>query len=195
MFTETTTDDYLRINEIKNFIYCPRISFYTLGMRLDRETPLSQMGIDNEITTKQRMKRRKHALHAVHAGQRRLDVPVEHHELRLVGRVDEVIETEAGIYIVDYKDTDQDYGYWRVQMLAYRLCLEAAGQRVLGCYVYSIPGQTYHAVKPTARDSDRLHEILEQLNRMIEYPVMPEPTPHYRKCQTCQYERFCNDVL
>jgi CRISPR-associated exonuclease Cas4 len=195
MLPETSTDDYLRINEIKNFIYCPRIPFYALCMHLDRETALSQMGIENESTTKQRMKRRKHALHAVHDGQRHLEVPVVHHDLRLVGRVDEVIESAAGLYIVDYKDTDQDYGYWKIQMQAYRACLEAAGYTVLGCYVYSIPDQTYHAVKPTARDSAQLHEILEKLNAMIERSVIPEPTPHHRKCQTCQYERFCNDVL
>lgn len=195
MFVNASIDEYIRINEIKNYIYCPRIPFYTLCLSLDRETALSKIGIENEDITKKRMKRRKHAAHAVHNGTRHLDVPVTHHDLRLVGRVDELIMTDDGVYVIDYKDTDRDYGYWRVQMTAYKLCLTAAGHKVLDCYIYSIPDQTYHSLKLAKRDESRLKTILASLQRMIETEIIPAPTRHHRKCVTCQYERFCNDVL
>lgn len=194
MSDQPQTDHYLRINEIKNYCYCPRIPFYALCMGIDRETALSRMGIEREGQTKQRMKRRKHALHAVHDGARQMDVSVVHHELRLVGRIDEIVNTEEGVYVVDYKDTDRDYGYWRVQMLAYQRCLEAVGHKVLGCYVYTIPDQIYHLLKLTARDENRLKNILEVLWDMVEREVIPEPTTDLQRCRTCPYERLCNDV-
>src|SRR5579871_6411125 len=80
------TTHYLRINELKNYTYCPRISFYALCLGIDRETGLSRAGIDAEAETKVRMKRRKQALHSVKEGERHFDVTVYSHTLQLVGR-------------------------------------------------------------------------------------------------------------
>jgi CRISPR/Cas system-associated exonuclease Cas4 (RecB family) len=117
----TETDAYLRINEIKNMIYCPRISYYALCLGLDRETGLSRMGIAAEAEVKGRMRRRKHALHAVVDGERYFDVLLVSHVARLIGRIDELVATDAGVYLVDYKDTERDYGYWRAQLCAYSI--------------------------------------------------------------------------
>jgi CRISPR-associated protein Cas4 len=189
------SDDYLRINELKNYLYCPRISYYGLCLRLDRETHLSSNGIRAEAETKQRMKRRKHALHSLHPGERLFDVPVVHHELRVVGRVDELVRTPDGVYIIDYKDTDKDYGYWAIQMLAYRLCLESMGDIILGTAVYSIPTQRYTEVKVTAKHEQQLKTVIAALHAMIESERCPAPTKTIGKCQSCQYLRFCNDIF
>jgi CRISPR-associated protein Cas4 len=190
-----TTDDYLRINELKNYLYCARICYYGLCLRLDRETGLSTGGIRAEAETKQRMKRRKGALHAVHEGERAFDVPVVHHGLRVVGRLDEVVRTGAGVYLVDYKDTEKDYGYRAIQMLAYRLGMEAAGERVLGSYCYIIPQKEYVEVKPTARQRQQLDAAVAALQAMVRDEICPPATEQIGKCQVCQYSRFCNDIF
>lgn len=194
MSNDKDTSHYIRINEIKNFLYCPRIPFYSLCLDLDRDTRLARIGIENEQRVKQQMKRRKHALHARHKGQRIYDVNVVHHEYQLIGKLDEIIHTNEGVYLVDYKDTDTDYGYWKIQMLAYRLCVETAGIKVLGCSVYTIPNQTYHDIRTTKHHEKKLHDIVQSLQVFLRYDVCPEPTPHQNKCRTCQYRRFCNDI-
>ncbi|MBN8593109.1 MAG: CRISPR-associated protein Cas4 [Anaerolineae bacterium] len=193
--TMSNTDDYLRINELKNYLYCPRISYYGLCLRLDRETHLSSGGIRAEASTKEKMKRRKGALHAIHAGEREFDVLVVHEGLRLIGRLDEVVRTAEGVYLVDYKDTDKDYGYWGVQMMAYRLGMEASGEQVLGSSIYSIPKQSYTEVKPTSRQRQQLEEAVQALAQMVAMERCPAATDHCGKCQSCQYARFCNDVF
>jgi CRISPR-associated protein Cas4 len=190
-----STDHYLRINELKNAVYCLRIPFYTLCWSMDRDTKLARMGVEKEASVKQKMKRRKHALHTVHAGTRHFDVPVVYHELELVGRLDEIVETDAGLYLVDYKDTDRDYGYWKIQMAAYRLALEEAGETVQGCYVYTIPNQTYHDIRITKRERRKLAELAQQMHGLIASEICPPPTPHTGKCYSCQYANFCNDIL
>ena len=151
-------------------------------------------GIESEKATKQKMKRRKHALHAIHEGLRHFDVPVVLDDYALIGQIDEIIETDKGCYIVDYKDTDQDYGYWKIQLYAYQVGIEAQGQQVLGCYIYTIPNQSYRLVKMTQREAKTLKTITQALQQMIDTESCPAPTAHEQKCHTCQYARFCNDV-
>src|SRR5690606_19923802 len=110
---------YLRINELKNYQYCPRISFYTLCMSMDRITHLAELGIEAEADAKQRLRRRQHALHSITRGIRHFNVTLWSEMNQIIGQIDEVVETATGIYLVDYKDTQKDYGYWQVQMAAY----------------------------------------------------------------------------
>ncbi len=186
---------YLRINEIKNYMYCPRISYYTLCLRLDRETDLSRAGVMAEGVTKQKMQRRKHALHSVLEGERQFDVPVMSHTYQIVGRLDELVETCRGIYLVDYKDTEQDYEYWRVQMCAYTLAAQDMGNTVLGAYIYSIPKKCYKQIHLAEKDTIQCLQILEALRRMVTHEICPEPAPQIAKCRVCQYSSWCNDVF
>lgn len=195
MTTDINTDGYLRINELKNFVYCPRISYYALCLRIDRETDLSRTGIVEEQATKKRMQRRKQALHALMEGRRHFDFAVVSHHYRLVGRLDEVIETDEGVYLVDYKDSERDYGYWGLQMLAYSLCMQEAKHKVKGMYIYSIPKRQYHEIQVKATDLRRLQESLAALERILTDERCPPPVSQIGKCRSCQYLRFCNDVL
>ncbi len=193
---EADTSSYLRINELKNYAYCPRISFYVICLGIDRETGLSKMGTEAETEAKTRMKRRKHALHAIVEGQRKFDVAMFSHIHQIAGRLDEVVETPNGIYLIDYKNTDRDYGYWKLQMYAYWLCMsESSVLPVLACHVYSIPTQQYHLIRFTRRDEEKLHETLRALHAMIASECCPPPVPQLGKCRVCQYSRFCNDVF
>ena len=190
------TTAFLRINELKNALYCMRISYYALCLDLDRITRLAELGVEAEQETKHRMKRRKHALHSIVDGERYLSVPVWSAELQLVGQVDELIIAEDGVYVVDYKDTVQDYGYWAVQMAAYGHCVrECFEVEVKGSYVYTIPDMTYHEVNITRRTTQKLTDILDQLYEMIQTQRCPPPAKQIGKCRSCQFSRFCNDVV
>lgn len=197
METLIDTSSYFRINELKNYVYCPRISFYTMCLGIDRETGLSRSGIEAESEVKSLMKRRKYALHAVVEGVRHFDVPALSHNYQLIGRIDELVETKDGVYLIDYKDTTKDFGYWRLQMAAYRLCIEEqrSSQDVLGCYVYTIPSKKYHEVNQKATDGQALTQILDHLRQMTTYEICPPPVAQIGKCRVCQYARFCNDVF
>ncbi len=189
------TSYYLRINELKNYAYCPRISYYTLCLDLDRTTRLAELGIEAEQDTRRKVSRRKGALHIVIAGERYFNVPVHCHRLELVGRVDEVVISEGTWYLVDYKDVEKDYGYWKLQMAAYRACVEEmTGSKVGGCYIYSIPQRQYHELALTKREDNKLIDIIDDVQQMVAAERCPSPAAQVGKCRTCQYRRFCNDV-
>lgn len=189
------TDHYLRINEIKNYIYCARIPYYRLCLGLDLETGLSRAGVTAEAETKTRMKRRKHALHSVKEGQRHFDVQLYSTTHQIIGRLDEIVETAGGLYLIDYKDAIRDHGYQEVQMGAYQRCAqEMLSQPVLGQYVYDIGAQRYVPIEVTAQTDRQLQRIVQDLHELIRREVCPPPTAHTGKCNVCQYSRFCNDV-
>lgn len=190
------TSYYWRINELKNFLYCARIAYYALVLGIDRTTGSSEAGIAAEEETRELMQRRRKALHAVVSGERRLSVPLVSHQLQLVGKLDEMIVAPDGVYLVDYKDTDRDYGYWQAQMTAYRLCAEEEpGVKVLECYIYTIPTRQYHLIPASAQGQRVLEKTLAFLRELTNTEVCPPPTPQIGKCRTCQYQRFCNDVF
>jgi CRISPR-associated exonuclease Cas4 len=193
---EQGTEDYLRINEIKNYLYCPRIAYYTLCLRLDLQTDLSRLGTEAEAKTKKQMKRRQQALHSVHQGERLFDVQVMSRTYRLIGRVDEVVQTAEGDYVVDYKDSQQDYGYWKMQLCAYSLAYaEQTGRKVLAAYVYSIPEQKYQLVKWSKVDQTKLFRLRDEVLALVETERCPPPVEQVGKCRVCQYLRFCNDIF
>lgn len=191
---ETQMSLYTRINEIKNYLYCPRISFYTLCLRIDRETDLSLGGIAAEKRTKQLMKRRKNALHTVYNGIRHFDVLLESHRHHFLGRIDEIVETDEGVYLVDYKDTPHDYGYWLMQMTAYRLAALENGMDVLGCYVYIIPDQVFQPISPTMANERRLIALIKSIEEMVLSECCPPAVDKIGKCRSCQYVRICGDI-
>lgn len=190
------TSGFLRINELKNYLYCPRISFYSLCMDMDRITRLAELGIEAETDTKRRMRRRKHALHSVAEGVRHFSVTLWSESYRIIGQVDEIVETAGGVYLVDYKDTDKDYGYWQLQMAAYMACaVECISLPVVGCRIYTISDMTYHTVDVTAAVRKRLDRTLVAVRELVASEICPPPAKAKGKCRSCQYRRFCNDVF
>lgn len=195
-FPPHDTTGYLRINELKNYLYCPRISFYTLCLDMDRVTRLAELGIEAEADTKHRMRRRKHALHSVTDGLRHFDVTLWSEAYQMIGQIDEIVETNEGVYLVDYKDTSKDFGYWNMQMATYSLCAaESLDLPVLGCSIYAIPEMAYHPVKVTAATRHKLSQILDDLRAMLHSEICPPPTTVKGKCRVCQYVCFCNDIF
>ncbi len=189
------TDFYLRINELKNFVYCPRTTFYELCLHLNLTTASAEMGQEAEREVKEKLRRRKQALHTVVEGERRFDVTVFSHKHRLVGKIDELVLAADGIHIVEYKDTPTDYGYWKMQLMGYRLCVEESYERpVVGCWVYIIPEKRYQPITLSKRDMKKLEDTRQFILQMIEAERCPPPVKQRGKCYSCQYRRFCNDI-
>lgn len=190
------TTDYLRINELKNYLYCPRISFYTLCMGMDRITPLAELGLQAEKQVKYRMRRRKHALHSVSDGIRHFDVILWSETYRIIGQIDEIVEMADGIHLVDYKDTDTDYGYWQIQLAAYALCAgECISLPIVGCSIYTIADMIYHPISVTAAIQRKLNSTLDALHTLLDTEICPPPVKVKGKCRSCQYLRLCNDIF
>ena len=62
-------------------------------------------------------------------------------------------------------------------------------------FLYLIPLRRAEAVRITARQRAALDEALAVMRAMLLKEQMPPPTRQRAKCVSCEFRRFCNDVL
>ena len=111
--------------------------------------------------------------------------------------LDLLIETEAGAFPVEFKNTRQRLDLnARCQLTAYALMVEECfGVAVAQGFIYRIPTRrtTPIAISESLREKTR--RALRDIRRMLSDEWMPPPTPQRGKCVECEFRRLCADVL
>ena len=130
------------------------------------------------------------------SGQRRFDVWLRSSELGLEGVVDMIIDSTAGPIPVDYKMVRFIGDHHRLQLAGYAILLETQnGVTVDRGFIYDLEHEKIEVVDVTSDLRRRLDDAVEAIRTMIRDERIPEPTDRIRKCEECEYRRFCNDVL
>jgi CRISPR-associated exonuclease Cas4 len=62
-------------------------------------------------------------------------------------------------------------------------------------FLYSIPERRAHQVRFTARIRNQLKDTLAAMEQMLRAEAMPPATSQRKKCVSCEFRRFCNDVV
>ena len=80
--------------------------------------------------------------------------------------------------------------------MAYGLLLEEMfGKEIDHGYLYFIPLHKAKKICFTKRMRKKLLTELEQMHRMLWKEQMPEATLRKGRCVSCEFRRFCNDVI
>ncbi len=185
------------VEDLKQYLYCPRIVFYTRCMPGIRPRTFSMdAGRDDHKEARHNARRRTFAQMNLESGQREFDVDVMCPALDLRGKLDEVVTTDSGEVIpVDYKASEKVAENHRMQLVAYALLLEAARQTTVSRgYVYLIPVHKARVVKIRPEDKQAIRELLAVMAEMAAAEAMPPPTLVRARCEGCEFRRFCNDV-
>jgi CRISPR-associated exonuclease Cas4 len=147
--------------------------------------------------------RRSLRSYGLEEGERLFHFALSSETLGLKGRIDLVIispSLEAAtreVFPVDYKHSEQQAGtHFKLQLAAYALLLEETFQvPVRRAFLYSIPRRKAQEIPLTPALRKRVGTILRDMRQMLTSEQMPEPTKEYRRCPTCEFRRFCNDVV
>src|SRR5579883_2652766 len=92
----------LRVNDLKQYEYCPRIVFYNTVMPVDRKTTVKMArGKDEEFRLDALEKRRTLRRYELVSGERRFHVWLESKKLALSGKLDLLIVSPKGYFPVD----------------------------------------------------------------------------------------------
>jgi CRISPR-associated exonuclease Cas4 len=96
----------LRVNDLKQFEYCPRIVFYNTVMPLDRKVTFKmQRGTEAEFRLDALEKRRSLRRYKLGGGERHFHVWLHSERLGLSGKMDLLIVSSRGYFPVDFKYT------------------------------------------------------------------------------------------
>lgn len=192
----------LRVTDLKQFEYCPRIVYYQYCLPGIRPTTYKmEAGIAEQERVAGLEERRSLRAYGVKVGERHFNVPVTSSQLLLSGQIDMVIETIDGdrhrLLPIDFKLSRQEPGrHFKLQLACYALLLEEQwALPVETGAIYLIPLKKVVKVPMTQRlRNDALQHITEIRTQVMAQRV-PPPTSQRSRCVNCEFRRFCNDVI
>jgi CRISPR-associated exonuclease Cas4 len=198
------TDWLLEVTDLKQYTCCPRIVFYRYCLpRIRPTTYTMEEGIRSHQEEDEREERRHLHTYGLKQGERVFHLAHHSRQLGLTGCLDLAIATpsrtdsHASALVVEYKLSEQRAGaHFKLQLAAYALLLEEAwGIPVTRGFLYSIPLRQAESIAITPRLRQRVSHIITAIRQMIEHEQMPPPPSSLHRCPTCEFRRFCNDVV
>lgn len=188
----------LRVNDLKQFEYCPRITFYNTVQPVERKTTVKmRRGNEVELRLEALEARRTLRRYGLTSGQRRSRVWLTAESLGLSGQIDMLIRTETEAFPVDFKYTrERPRANHRLQLAAYALLAEAAlGVQVTTGFLYLVPLEQLVRVPISAELRQRCLDRMAEIRQMIGGQWMPQPTPVRARCEECEFRNYCGDIF
>jgi len=192
------------VTDLKQYVVCPRIVYYRYCLpRVRPITGLMEEGTLRHEEEDTREERRSLRNYGVSDGERIPHLALRSTELGLTGRLDLAIATpsrnaeNAEGVVVEYKYSEQKAGpHFALQLAAYALLLEKAWNiPVKRGYIYSIPLKRAEAIPITPHLRKKVIQTIQHIQRIVDCELMPAPTSTQYRCVTCEFRRFCNDVV
>jgi CRISPR-associated exonuclease Cas4 len=192
----------LRVTDLKQFEYCPRIVYYEYCLPHVRPTTYKmEAGIAEQERVAGLEERRSLRAYGIKVGERHFNVSVASAKLLLTGQIDMVIDTvdngRRHLLPVDFKLSRREPGrHFKLQLACYALLLEEQwGLPVEEGAIYLIPMKKVVKVPITQRlRSDALRHLAE-IRTLITAQRVPPSTSQRARCVNCEFRRFCNDVI
>src|SRR5947207_2273253 len=178
----------LRVNDLKQFEYCPRIVFYNTVMPLDRKVTFKmQRGTEAEFHLDALEKRRSLRRYKLGDGERRFHVWLHSERLGLSGKMDLLIVTSQGYFPVDFKYTrGRPHRNHISQLAGYAVLVEEQYQTAVETgFIYLAPQGELVAIKITKELKEEVAERLSRIREMIREEILPPPTPVRARCAEC----------
>lgn len=188
----------LRVNDLKQWVYCPRIVFFSYVMPVDKQSTFKMAhGHKAEEAIDQLEKRRKLTEFGLAEGKRRFHFWCNSESLGLSGKLDLLIDSTEGLFPVDFKFSEsQVHENHIVQLAGYALLLEERFQKLIEHgFIFLIPREEIVPVPLTSERKLAVRSMIETIRQTIKREAMPEPTEVRARCENCEYGNYCGDIL
>lgn len=188
----------LRVNDLKQFEYCPRIVFYNTVMPLDRKVTFKmQRGTEAEFCLDALEKRRSLRRYKLGDGERRFHVWLHSERLGLSGKMDLLIVSSHGYFPVDFKYTrGRPHRNHISQLAGYSVLVEEQYRTVVEtAFIYLAPVGELVALKMTEELKEEVTERLARMRDMIKEELLPSPTSVRARCAECEFRNYCGDIF
>ena len=188
----------LRVHDLKQWDYCPRIVFYSYAMPVDRKSTYKMRhGRAAEEAIDRLEKRRKLTEFGLGQGERIFHLWCTSDVLGLSGKLDLLIDSPGGLFPVDFKTSEQHvHDNHITQLCGYALLVEEKLQHPVECgFIFLVPREEIVRIDLTAERKIATREALAQIRRSIDLQVTPNPTHVRARCDECEYRNYCGDIF
>ncbi len=192
------------VTDLKQWVYCPRVVYYRYCLPDVRPvTTLMEAGTAAHRDEGEREERRSLRPYGLKEGERSFDLTLCSERLGVRGRLDLAIAVPgrttpgAEAVVVEYKDSERAAGaHFKLQLATYALLLEEAwGLPVRRGFFYAIPTRQVEPVAITAALRRKVVQTVSDLRAAVGGERMPDAPESRRPCVSCEFRRFCNDVV
>lgn len=187
----------LRVTDLKQYLYCPRVVFYQYVLPVDKKTTYKmEKGKVAQEEIEMLEGRRKLKQYGLEGGRRVFGPSLYSKGLGLSGRMDLLIETDATLYPVDFKFTrGRPHKNHLYQLGGYALLLEEdRGREVTTGFIYLIPQKDVEVFNLSDELKRECKGTLSEIREMIATERFPEPPNERNKCVDCEYQNYCRDI-
>jgi CRISPR-associated exonuclease Cas4 len=188
----------LRVSDLKQFDYCPRIVFYNTVMPVARKTTVKmQRGKEEEFKLDALEKRRTLKRYQLGSGQRHFHVRLESATLGLTGKLDLLIISPQGFFPVDFKYTrGRPHRNHLFQLAGYAMLVEDKYKtEVPTGFIYLAPIQEIITIQFTQQLKEGTLSLLAEIRQMTTEAILPPPTPVRSRCDECEFRNYCGDIF
>lgn len=188
----------LRVNDLKQYAYCPRIVFYHYILPVTiEETYKMKKGKVEQERIERLESRRKFRKYGLERAKRLFHVRLFSERLQLSGQLDMLLDTDSQLIPVDFKNTGkQPYSNHRYQLAAYALLLEEAGNGPVNTgFIYLIQTNDAVVIELTSSLKEDTIRQIEKVRSLLANRLLPEATPYRNRCTDCEFRNYCGDVF
>ncbi len=195
---------FLEVTDLKQYACCPRIVFYRYCLPKVRPTTyLMEEGTRTHHEEDEREGRRSLRVYGFTQGERSSHLSLQSQTLGLTGRIDLAIALPARDApnaegaVVEYKLSENKAGaHFKLQLAAYAMLLEEAWHiPVKQAFLYSIPKRSAEKIAITPSLRRKVTQTGEHIRHIVDRECLPPPPKSTVRCVTCEFRRFCNDVV
>jgi CRISPR-associated exonuclease Cas4 len=195
--SEPGADD-LRATDLRQFLYCPRVVYYSYVVPVNRvETFSMRRGRLAEVEHARLERRRTLGRYGLEDGARRYDVKLRCQALGVSGLVDEVVDSPSGSVPIDVKCTTGGVadGH-KVQLAVYAMALEEeTGRPVPHGFIHLVPAKRVIRVAIDEHLRAATRDLTRRVRELVRSASFPAPADRAAKCAACELKFFCNDVF
>jgi len=186
----------LRVTDIKQYIYCPRIIYFTYVCPVEKKiTRKMQYGREAHLELDRLEKRRTFKRYNFKEGERKFHTGLYSLRLGLEGKLDVHIVAGGEIFPVEFKYSSQGHSLnHKYQLIAYAMLLEEAYNKPVRYGFIYIDDRKVIPIEVTPNARVFVKEILEKIRLIVSKESMPDKTLQKGKCIDCEYRNFCGDV-
>lgn len=187
----------IKVTDIKQYTYCPRIIYYTYVCPVPRKTTYKmETGKVEHVSLDKLEKRRTLKRYNFQEGERVFHAYLASDRLCLEGKLDMHIVSGKQYFPVEYKFTERKVALnHKYQLISYAMLLEDRyNTTVRYGLLYLVPRREMIEVEITPNARAFVRETIAKIKDIICSEKFPQQQRQYARCRDCEYLRFCNDV-
>lgn len=187
----------LRVTDIKQYVYCPRILYFTYVCPVDKKTTRKmQYGKEAHLELDRLEKRRSFKRYDFSTAERKYHTHLYSPRLGLEGRLDMHLLAKGEVFPVEFKYTQRGPSLnHKYQLISYAMLLEDAyGKPVRYGFLHLHPAGEVIPIEVTDNSRLFIKDVMDKIRTLVQKELMPSPTPNKLRCIDCEYRNFCNDV-